>query len=224
MAGATVLAEPVAIGPALIEGVRVRPSPERTRIVFDLTQPVEHKIFSLDNPSRLVIDIRQASLKANISSLDLANTPIASIRTSRREGNNVRVVLDLLDEVRPRSFVLKPIMQYRDRLVIDLYTRTQQVAPVVQKADQLKQQMRDVIIAIDAGHGGDDPGAIGTRCGFAVEKSGVAFAQSHAIAPKKHVPGENSLFVYCESSGFLGDRDRLLGVASYSLSGIRREL
>lgn len=143
-----------------IESVRVRPSPERTRIVFDLSKPVEHKIFSLADPDRLVIDIDNTKLDTTFDGVDLAGTPIKEMRASARDGKDLRVVLDLSDEVRPRSFVLKPIMQYGDRLVIDLYTREQQ-APEIRKADRLANQMRDVVVAIDAGHGGDDPGAIG---------------------------------------------------------------
>ncbi len=158
---ATLLPESYAIQTA-IDGLRVRPSPERTRIVFDLGSPVEHKVFSLTNPHRLVIDIADAELRANITSLNLDKTPIRSIRTSRRnENQDVRVVLDLSEEVKPRSFVLKPIMQYGDRLVIDLYDeQVQRTAPVVQKSERTLTQMREVVIAIDAGHGGDDPGAI----------------------------------------------------------------
>ena len=145
-----------------IDGLRVRPSPERTRIVFDLGKPVDYKIFPLTDPHRLVIDILDAELKADITRLKLDNTPIASIRSSRRNGDDVRVVLDLSEEVKPRSFVLEPIMQYGDRLVIDLYDKHERpAAPVVQKSEQTSTQMRDVIVAIDAGHGGDDPGAIG---------------------------------------------------------------
>lgn len=146
-----------------VDGLRVRPSPERTRIVFDLGQPVEHKVFSLTDPHRLVIDISDASLQADINSLNLDRTPIRKIRSSRRnEGQDVRVVLDLSEEVKPRSFVLKPIMQYGDRLVIDLYGKAGQTSsPVAQKSEQTLTRMRDVVIAIDAGHGGDDPGAIG---------------------------------------------------------------
>ncbi|HKI73562.1 MAG TPA: AMIN domain-containing protein, partial [Pseudomonadales bacterium] len=143
-----------------IESVRVRPSPERTRMVFDLSQPVQHQIFSLSDPDRLVIDIDNAKLDTSLEGLDLKGTPIEEMRASPRNGNDLRVVLDLKDKVKPRSFVLKPIMQYGDRLVIDLYTAQQQ-EPEVHKANRLANQMRDVVVAIDAGHGGDDPGAIG---------------------------------------------------------------
>ena len=105
-----------------VDGLRVRQSPERTRIVFDLGSPVEHKVFSLTDPHRLVIDISDAELKADVKNLALDQTPIRTIRSSdRNDGKDLRVVLDLAEEVKPRSFVLKPIMQYGDRLVIDLY-------------------------------------------------------------------------------------------------------
>lgn len=145
-----------------IDGVRVRPSPERTRMVFDLGGPVDHRIFSLADPYRLVIDISSSDLQADIAGIDLGNTPILAIRSSsRNEGDDVRVVLDLSEQIRPKSFVLKPIMQYGDRLVIDLYDKSQPAEPTIQKSERELTQMRDVIIAIDAGHGGDDPGAIG---------------------------------------------------------------
>ncbi len=144
--------------PAGIESVRIRPSPERTRIVFDLGSPVEHKIFSLTNPDRLVIDIPDATLKTGLAGLTLKNTPIRKIRSGVRNTNDVRVVLDLADPVKPRSFILKPILQYGDRLVVDLYTEEQR-RPV--KSTRIARQMRDVLVAIDAGHGGDDPGAMG---------------------------------------------------------------
>lgn len=154
-------AETVFAEKSSIESVRVRQSPERTRIVFDLSRPVEHRIFSLANPRRLVIDIEDADLDTDISGIVTQGTPISQLRAAVRDNKDLRVVLDLSKQVKPRSFVLNPILQYGDRLVVDLYTTEQQVAPVVQKADQISRQMRDIIIAIDAGHGGDDPGAIG---------------------------------------------------------------
>jgi N-acetylmuramoyl-L-alanine amidase len=145
---------------ATIDSVRVRQSPERTRIVFDLSASVEHRIFSLPNPRRLVIDIKEAQLKTSFGHIDLGKTPIRKMRSARRGSGDIRIVLDLSDQVKPRSFLLRPAIQYGNRLVVDLYTPDQQVAPVVQKADKISRQMQDVVIAIDAGHGGDDPGAV----------------------------------------------------------------
>ncbi|WP_038289834.1 N-acetylmuramoyl-L-alanine amidase [Zooshikella ganghwensis] len=149
-----------------IKGVRLWRAPDNTRLVFDLSGPVDHKIFELENPDRLVIDIKQAKLKSALSELTLSNTPINKVRHGKRNGRDLRVVLDLKTAVRPRSFVLKPNQTYGDRLVIDLYDRN--VKPIVKSAPQVAitssgRVGRDIIIAVDAGHGGDDPGAIGYR-------------------------------------------------------------
>ncbi|MCB1693966.1 MAG: N-acetylmuramoyl-L-alanine amidase [Pseudomonadales bacterium] len=187
-----------------VESVRVRPSPERTRIVFDLSSPVEHRIFSLENPRRLVIDIENASLDAVIDSIDLADTPIAGMRASPRDGDDLRVVLDLRDAVKPRSFVLKPILQYGDRLVVDLYTPEQQ-QPVVNKVDRFSKQMRDVLVAIDAGHGGDDPGAIGHDGLY--EKDVVLGIAKHLAGLFEREPGYRPLLIR-KGDYFLALRER----------------
>lgn len=102
----------------VIDSVRIRLAPDRTRIVFDLSGPVEHRIFALVSPNRLVIDIDGATLDQEFSAAELKGTPIRSVRAGIRDSSDLRVVLDLRDEVKPRSFVLKPILQYGDRLEI----------------------------------------------------------------------------------------------------------
>lgn len=151
----------IGIEAGVVEGIRIRPSPERTRIVFDVSQPIEHRIFILKNPRRLVIDISDAELKTDLGKFSLRKTPITAVRHARRDNNDLRVVLDLKSDVKPRSFVLKPIMQYGDRLVVDLYTKDQQYTPVIQQSNFSVNKLSDLVIAIDAGHGGDDPGAVG---------------------------------------------------------------
>jgi len=177
-----------------IDSVRVRQSPERTRIVFDVSRPVEHKVFALNNPRRLVIDIPNATMKASFSALDLSSTPIDAVRAATRNGNDLRVVLDLNDKVKPRSFVLNPILQYGDRLVIDLYTAEQQVAPVVQRADLISKQMRDIVVAIDPGHGGEDPGAVGNK-GELYEKDVVLAISKRLARHFENEPGFKPLLI-----------------------------
>ncbi len=153
-----------AIAAAVIENIRVRKTPERTRVVLDASAPLEHKVFTLPStdqkPDRLVIDVPEAKLSFDTQAVDVGDGPILGLRTSQKS-QSVRIVLDLDAPVRPRSFVLSPILNLNlsDRLVVDLYTKEQQ-SPV-QRVERLTNQMRDVIVAIDAGHGGDDPGAIG---------------------------------------------------------------
>ena len=153
-----------AIAAAVIENIRVRKTPERTRVVLDASAPLEHKVFTLpatdQKPDRLVIDVPEAKLSFDTQAVDVGDGPILGLRTSQKS-QSVRIVLDLDAPVRPRSFVLSPILNLNlsDRLVVDLYT-TEQQSPA-QRVERLTNQMRDVIVAIDAGHGGDDPGAIG---------------------------------------------------------------
>ena len=126
--------------------------------MFELSNPVQHNLFPLADPRRLVIDIESALLNTDLDAVDLKQSPILKIRSGVRDGSDLRVVFDLAGDVRPTSFSLEPVMQYGDRLVIDLHLPEPQKQVQEDPADQ---EMRDVIIAIDAGHGGDDPGATG---------------------------------------------------------------
>jgi N-acetylmuramoyl-L-alanine amidase len=183
---------PVAADPVNIDSVRIRQSPERTRLVFDLGEFVEHSVFLLKNPNRLVVDIRNARLNAPLAELDISETPVSNMRSAIRNQQDLRVVLDLTTKIKPRSFVLKPILQYGDRLVIDLYTQDQ-LAPVVRREDRITRQMRDVLIAIDAGHGGDDPGAIGY--GKVLEKDIVLSVARQLEALLEKEPGYKTLMI-----------------------------
>ncbi|GAB3275158.1 N-acetylmuramoyl-L-alanine amidase [Parahaliea aestuarii] len=148
---------------AEVQDVRLWRAPDHTRVVFDLSGPAEHKLITLDNPSRIVLDISDVRLKASLSGLKLDDTPIGKIRSGIREGSDLRVVFDMSAGVKPRSFALKANAQAGDRLVLDLYDLTaatvSQPPPVTKKVDAGGR--RDLIVAIDAGHGGEDPGALG---------------------------------------------------------------
>ena len=148
-----------------VHDVRLWRAPDNTRIVFDLTGPAEHKLIVLDNPRRIVVDIEDASLKSDLAQLKLEKTPVSRVRSGIRDGDDLRIVLDLSAKVDPRSFALKANEQAGDRLVLDLYdlqASTATAATSVKKS--VKQSAkRDIVIAIDAGHGGEDPGAIGPK-------------------------------------------------------------
>ncbi len=143
-----------------INSLRIWPAPDHTRLVFDLSGPVEHRVFSLENPNRLVIDISDVRLNTQLDSSDLTNTPISRVRSAVRNKTDLRVVLDLSQDVQPRSFLLRPNEQYGHRLVVDLVLPEKQKTPKQQAPKTIKQQ-RQIVIAIDPGHGGEDPGAIG---------------------------------------------------------------
>ncbi|WNO08176.1 N-acetylmuramoyl-L-alanine amidase [Teredinibacter sp. KSP-S5-2] len=148
---------------AQVENVRVWRAPDHTRLVFDLSGPVEHKVFSLRSPSRLVIDVDRSTFDAPTDALVFADSPIDRLRIGKRNQTDLRVVLDLNAEVKPRSFVLKRHGDKKDRLVIDLYDSGSKTVKTVEQVVKTPTGKRDIIIAIDAGHGGEDPGAIGPR-------------------------------------------------------------
>ncbi len=144
-----------------VHEVRLWRAPDHTRIVFDLTGPSEHKLMVLDNPRRIVLDMENTSLKANLDTLKLSNTPVARIRSGVRDGDDLRVVLDISAVVNPRSFSLRANDKAGDRLVLDLYDQ-QTKAPAAKKSVK-RAAKRDIVSAIDAGHGGEDPGAMGPK-------------------------------------------------------------
>ncbi len=154
---------PAAAQAARVEGVRVWPAPDHVRFVFDLDAAVEHSVFTLDTPHRVVIDLQNATLHADLSAIDLDRTGVRRIRSGRRGEEHLRLVMDLDQAARPRSFLLPPNPPYRDRLVVDLPRASEQAAastPKVSASDRLNER-RDIIVVIDPGHGGEDPGAIG---------------------------------------------------------------
>lgn len=143
-----------------ISNVRIWRAPDNTRLVFDLTGPVSHKIFPLHNPERLVLDIPKAGVKAKLDEVSLAGSPIQKIRTGTTD-NTLRIVLELKEPVKPRSFELKPNDQYGHRLVVDLFDTGKKTQIKTATPPEKGDKLRDIVIAIDAGHGGEDPGAIG---------------------------------------------------------------
>jgi len=138
-----------------VEGMRVWTGPDHTRAVFDLSGDTEYKLFELDNPPRVVIDLDESQLSSSLAIKD--NKDIKKVRFSNQKGK-VRIVLDLHDDLKSKSFLLKPTGDYGHRLVVDLDRKTK---PQVKTVAEVTKPNRDVLIAVDAGHGGEDPGAIG---------------------------------------------------------------
>jgi N-acetylmuramoyl-L-alanine amidase len=159
-----------------VHDVRLWRAPDHTRIVFDLSGPAQHSLIVLSDPGRIVLDIQDTQLRADLAKLKLSNTPVSSVRSGVREGDDLRVVLEISDEVDPRSFTLKANEQAGDRLVLDLYDRQAKTAEV--KKTVQHSAKRDLIIAIDAGHGGEDPGATGPN---RVEEKDVVMAISREL-------------------------------------------
>ncbi len=152
-----------------VKDVRIAHTGERTRVVLDLDSNAQHKLFTLANPNRVVVDLTDTTFSRGQSALPKAIGLVGNLRINNREDGKARLVLDLDEAVRPKSFELQPGAGYGHRLVVDLYPLD--AAPAVIKTSPHKAQSRDLIIAIDAGHGGKDPGARGR--GGLLEKDAV---------------------------------------------------
>lgn len=141
-----------------VDGIRIWTSPDKTRTVFDLSDSTKYQLFELDNPPRVVIDFKDTVL--NTTPNIKKNTDIKNIRYSKKDKKNLRVVLDLKKTTKPKSFLLKPTGKYGHRLVVDLPRESTKKPTII---NDVQPANRDVLIAIDAGHGGEDPGAIGPK-------------------------------------------------------------
>lgn len=189
---------------ANIQSVRLSQSDSDSRLVIDLDTAFQYSIFSLANPARLVIDLKNTIQTQPLSLPDLLNSPIRGIRHAKWDKNTLRLVLDLHHKVDFEIQTLKPNAAYPHRLVLDLHsplslaktavttappqqikvttnisttqdkqaTKTNDTPQITAKPAEIiidtpaittKKSMarRDIIIAIDAGHGGQDSGALG---------------------------------------------------------------
>ncbi len=171
----------IAAGAAEVRELRVASSTERTRLVLDLSASVDYRLFSLENPHRIVIDLKSATMGSAARVPDFRPGVLQRVRTGVQNGRDLRVVLDLDRGVRPRSFIEPPGDGRGHRLVIDLPAGDGNLAEAPARTVQtaLPSSDRDIIIAIDAGHGGRDPGAIGPAGTF--EKT-ITLAVAREIA------------------------------------------
>lgn len=145
---------------AEIKNLRIWAGPEYTRAVFDVSSPVDYKLFELNKPDRIVLDLRGSTLGEGFSA-PAAKGLLKGLRAGKQGKSDARIVFDLAEGVRPKSFLLPPADKFGYRLVLDLYPASTKPVPVKTVVEAAPGKGRNIIIAVDAGHGGDDPGATG---------------------------------------------------------------
>ena len=164
---------PLGVSAAQIRNARLWRSDNKLRLVLDLSGPVQYKTFTLTAPERLIIDLSGAKLTGDFSQLALTNSGITSIRSGHFGQGDTRIVLDLKAPMQLNSFLLPPQDGQGHRLVLDLTSATHApmqiaaapaalAAPVPAPVDRAHPK-RDIIVVVDPGHGGKDPGAIGSK-------------------------------------------------------------
>ncbi len=152
------LAPSVAGAGAVVNGVRASTEANHTRVVFDLSGPARYNLFTLRQPDRVVIDIVDGKLGALADRLPKDIGVVRTIRAAERGQEGLRIVLDLDHAIRARSFLAGPARGSAERLVIDLGERA--ATPTVKR---LTRSSRDIVVVLDPGHGGHDPGAVGKQ-------------------------------------------------------------
>lgn len=198
---AAVLGNTSASAGIVVEGVRAWAEPDSTRIVLDLNAAgASHSLFTLSKPDRVVIDIAGAELDNQIDTLPAGVGMVRAVRAGRQAGDHLRIVLDLERAARVRSFFAGPSDAAGERLVIDLGERARQ-APVKRAAGG----QRDIVIAVDPGHGGHDPGAIGKNRTY--EKDVVLAIGLKLVKRINQAPGMTA-FLIRDRDVYVDFRDR----------------
>lgn len=171
-----------------LEGVRIWAAPESTRIVFDLGASPSYSHFTLTDPYRLVVDFKDTGTKLKFADVVNSSKLVKKVRVSKPPAKGtLRVVIDLVKPVQSNLFSLPPTAPYGNRLVVDLDDSASASANQSKVVNQPTQTMRDVIVAIDAGHGGDDPGSIGPSGVY--EKKVVLQIANRVAAKINSTPG-----------------------------------
>lgn len=146
---------------AVVKNLRFWRAPDHTRVVLDLSEKVQHRVLVLSNPDRLVVDLDDAVAAGTFANKNYEGPFLKKVRLGNPEPDVLRIVLDLKQPISPKTFVLQPNEIYGHRLVVDLYAKNTAQKKVVATAAPQGRAYR--IIAIDAGHGGEDPGAVGRK-------------------------------------------------------------
>lgn len=150
-----------------VQNIRISNNKSDSRVVFDLSKEPKFRVFTLSKPNRVVIDLFDTALDVKLPNID-KKALIKSMRSGIHSGSNLRVVLDVKADVSTKTLMLKPQTQTGaktdHRFVLDLKQKKsakQKASPKTVKTAYSSKKLRDVIVAIDAGHGGKDPGALG---------------------------------------------------------------
>jgi N-acetylmuramoyl-L-alanine amidase len=192
---------------AELRDVRLWASPEGTRVVFDLDGAAEHAVFTLQNPDRVVIDLRGTARGGALATQLEGKGVVQRVRSGPQDGGTLRVVLDLASAAKPKSFALQPNDSYGYRVVVDLAaTQAAMAVPVAPAPPKPALAEKPIVIAIDAGHGGEDPGARSPR-GLLEKDIALAIARRLATQVNKE-PGLRAVLVR-DGDYYVKHRDRM---------------
>ncbi|PPK74941.1 N-acetylmuramoyl-L-alanine amidase [Methylobacter tundripaludum] len=203
-----------------ISALRYWNTPDQTQMLFDVTSSPQHRVFLMNNPSRLVIDMRNTNVKLALSQPAPSHPLFSQVRVATKNKTDIRIVVDLKRDISSKNMSLRTNSMNGHRLVIELLDKAQNTsAKVAEKAEikatagavkmadsqsieekpvkespkaatrktatspveptKVAKRDKDIVVAVDAGHGGDDPGAHGQN-GTEEKKITLAIARKLA--------------------------------------------
>jgi N-acetylmuramoyl-L-alanine amidase len=208
------MVQPLWAGPAVVQSVEVSAGADQTRVTLHLDAVPGHRIFTLTDPDRVVLDIPEARLVGALPQAGPQDPILIGLRSGVRDRGELRIVMDLKQPARVKSFPLGPEEGEGHRLLVELIPKGK--APAPEKGGKREKSpavppvrtaaARLVVIAIDAGHGGQDPGAIGSR-GTPEKEVTLAIARRLAALVDKE-PGMRPVMIR-ESDTFVHLNDRI---------------
>jgi N-acetylmuramoyl-L-alanine amidase len=187
-----------------VRAIRLWAGPDSTRVVLDLSGSAQHSLQILKNPDRVVLDVGGARLVSGARTAPAGTGAVKHVRMAGRPSGELRIVLDLDRPIQAKSFLAAPNNRYGYRLVIDLGVSSSVDLPV--KVEHAPPDARNLIIAIDAGHGGEDPGAIGK---YGTREKDVVLAIARELTSKINAePGMKAVLTR-NGDYFVPLRDRM---------------
>ncbi|MDD1626764.1 MAG: N-acetylmuramoyl-L-alanine amidase [Methylococcaceae bacterium] len=213
-----------------VNSLRYTTTSNQNRMMFDVTASPQHRVFIMDNPSRLVIDIKNAQLERSLTQPSATHPLFTRVRAGIKNDTDLRIVVDLKTPISSKNFSLSSNNSDDHRLIIDLFNKDPIVATkteekevtklVTTKSPEFKtvatkssagkstepKRANSIVIAIDPGHGGNDPGAHGPQ---GTEEKKVTFAiakKLEALINKQ--PGMKAVMVR-KGDYYVGLRNRM---------------
>ena len=158
------LAQPCIVRGALVTDVRFWSAPDHSRVVIDVTEPVQYESFSKEDPPQFHLELKGAFLYTSKRELEVKDPFLAKISLMGIEKGKVKLVLHQKRPLNATVFTLKPYEEKAYRLVIDLVDIAQERKEIAERQKQKEIKPKGTkIVVIDPGHGGEDPGAVGPR-------------------------------------------------------------
>ncbi len=160
----------------LVDSVSYNTSVDKYKLIFAVSDSPRHRVFVLDNPSRLVIDIKNAKVPRLLVQPSSGHPVFGKLRAAAKNASDLRIVVELKQTVSAKTHKLSSDNTDNNHLVVDLINKQQSAQTnksekIAKKERQdylvktvnTKNKNKRFIVAIDAGHGGDDPGALGSN-------------------------------------------------------------